>query len=129
MNTLRVFSLTLLMIVAINALIAGYAFMTNSDGSDLGMTTDTLQYSPFSNYFFPGLILFVVNGLFNLVAFAALFFKLRNSHLFLLIQGILLFGWIVIQVILLRQFHALHFILGAIGLFFMWSAPRLRLVS
>jgi len=45
----------------------------------------------------------------------------RAAGYWLILQGLLSGGWIVVQVILLRSFNLLHFIFAMIGLIFLCS--------
>ena len=116
LNKLRITSVVLLIIIALNALAAGYSFMVEPSGEDLGITTDLLRYSPFENYRIPGLLLFIANGLLSL---ATTFIVLSKHKLYpyaIIFQGSVLFGWIIIQLSLLQFMHLLHVICGIIGL-------------
>lgn len=116
MKTFRLVAITLLLIVAVNAIVAGYLFMTDPSGSTLKIPISWLRYSPFHTFLVPGIILFTVNGLFNLIAAAATIFNLKNYPTLIVWQGILLIGWIVVQIILLRDLNFLHVIFGVIGM-------------
>lgn len=84
--------------VALGAIPAGFSMIVQPDGTGLGMTTKFLQDSPFSNFFIPGLYLFTVNGLANLTVSILTFRKNKYSGKLGLMLGLLLVGWIVIQV-------------------------------
>jgi hypothetical protein len=58
-NGLRITAIVLLFIGSLNALAAGYSFIVEPSGKDLGIITGYLwQSAPFKDYFIPGLILF-----------------------------------------------------------------------
>lgn len=116
MKTFRLIAITLLLIVAVNAIVAGYLFMTDPSGSALKIPISWLRYSPFHTFLVPGIILFTVNGLFNLIAAAATIFNLKNYPTLIVWQGILLIGWIVVQILLLRDLNFLHVIFGILGM-------------
>ncbi len=121
MKSLRIISIVLLFFVAINALVAGFLFMLEPNGHLLGVTPELLKFTSFKNFFVPGLILFTVNGLFALfTAFAMLRFW-PFCAFWLCCQGLLLCGWIILQLLMLRNFSFLHLLLGSIGLFFVFS--------
>lgn len=114
----------LLLLNGTGALYGGWNFITHPDGSSLHITLDWLKYSPFDNYLIPGIILLVVNGLFSFFTLAFLVFKLRGRTWLVMAQGVLLIGWIVVQMILIRDFNALHMVFGSIGIaltFIGWS--------
>ncbi|PBQ30555.1 hypothetical protein CNR22_01805 [Sphingobacteriaceae bacterium] len=126
MNKLRIAIIILLLAVAVNALMAGYSFIADPSGKGLNISIALLRHSPFHDFFIPGLILFLVNGLANIFTAMFLLNQWRNAYLFVMIQGILLTGWILVQVIMLVQFNALHAILGAVGLFFFAAGWKLH---
>ncbi|MBN1157931.1 MAG: hypothetical protein JXA61_01005 [Bacteroidales bacterium] len=54
--------------IALGALGAGFLMMVNPDGSKIQMPLGMLEDSPFKDFLIPGIILFTVNGLGNLLA-------------------------------------------------------------
>ena len=113
---LRTTAVILLFMTSVNALVAGLLYIIDPSGAKLGMTTDLLQHSPFSSYLIPGIVLFVVNGVGCLWAAISTLSKMKRYHRFVLLQGILLLGWIVMQVYMLQLFQPLHLIMLAIGI-------------
>ena len=107
-NKLRIIAIILLFIVAINALGAGYSFIVEPSGNDIGISTNYLKYSPFKTFLIPGIILFIANGILNLTAAIISIRKLPYYPYWLLFQGLILLGWAVIQVIPVRDFNFLH---------------------
>ncbi|MBL7931292.1 MAG: hypothetical protein JNL60_05305 [Bacteroidia bacterium] len=118
MKTLRVVSIVMLLLLAINALAAGYSLMSDPSGEALGMSPELLRFSSFKNFFIPGLVLFTVNGVFALVTALVIIKRWPFFPFWIFCQGLLLTGWILIQVLLLRQFNFLHAIMGTTGVFF-----------
>lgn len=126
MKTIRITTVILLLLVAINAVIAGYLFIIDPSGSKLKIPLSVLEYSPFKDFLIPGIILFTVNGIFNFVAATLTIFKWKNYPALIVWQGIILIGWIVIQVIMLREFNLLHFVLASIGILLFTFGNRLN---
>jgi hypothetical protein len=123
-NSLRVTAIVLLIIVSLNALAAGYSFISDPSGNGLGISTDYLKASaPFDNYLIPGVVLFLVLGILSsIIAFFAISKKLHYP-IFILLQGGIIVGWIIIQLMMVTTFHLLHLVIGAIGIiliFFGW---------
>ena len=116
MKTIRIISICLMLLVSVNALVAGYLFIIDPSGSKLQISLSTLKNSPFDDFFVPGVILFIVNGVLNLLAAVFAIFQWRDWGQFVFFQGALLSGWIVVQVVMLRELYFLHYILGGIGL-------------
>jgi hypothetical protein len=109
-------TLPLLLFIGIGAIYGGTQLMINKSGSSLGLPLSLLSYSPFSNYFIPGVVLFAANGLFSFIVCAAILVNSRYAPFYTLLQGLILTGWIVIQIVMIRQIVAFHVICGLIGL-------------
>ncbi len=106
----------LLLLNGIGALYGGINLILHRDGSSIQLSPHWLLHSPFTDYLIPGIILFVANGLLSISAFTALIMQLKNYAYFVLAQGAILTGWIVIQMYLIQTVHPLHLILGCMGL-------------
>ncbi len=113
---LKLIASALLLFNGTGAIFGGYQLIRYPDGSTIHLSRDWLLYTPFSDYTIPGIILFVVNGLFSLIVLLMLWKKSSNTGRWLIAQGSLLTGWIVIQMLLIRTIHFFHLILGTIGI-------------
>ncbi|RYZ47526.1 MAG: hypothetical protein EOP49_21115 [Sphingobacteriales bacterium] len=96
------------LLIGLNALAAGYSFIVSPDGADIGISTAYLKDAPFDDFLVPGIVLFVVNGLLNMVAAAAVIFRWKWYPELVLMQGVLLAGWILVQMMMVRDFNLLH---------------------
>ncbi|MEC9490331.1 MAG: hypothetical protein UMU04_05230 [Halanaerobiales bacterium] len=100
--------------VGIGALYGGGVAVFNPV-NPLGISVDVLQNSPFSSFLIPGIILFLVVGVGNILAAAVLYrrlnYSLHTSHF----MGLALVGWIVVQCIMMRTINILHMIYFTIG--------------
>lgn len=101
--------------VGIGALAGRLAAIINPN-EPLGVTVDALKNSPFNNFLIPGIILFTIIGVGNIISAAAL--KLDYG-----LQGYLssvfswaLIIWIVVQCIMLDDIVFLHVLFLIIGL-------------
>jgi hypothetical protein len=102
--------------VGIGAVAGGLAAITNPL-SPLGMSVEPLKNSPFSNYFIPGIILFAVIGLGNIISAFMFRFKYRFQGYLSSVFSWALVIWIVVQCIMLNTvvfLHILYFIIGLI---------------
>ena len=113
---LKTASIILLFFTGVNAIIAGTLFMIDPTGSKMGMSTAYLSNAPFANFLIPGITLFVVNGLMNVLTAILTLKNFKRFPSLILLQGLLLSGWIIIQVIWVRDFNGLHFTMLFIGL-------------
>jgi hypothetical protein len=111
-------------ILAVGALAGGAMLFFYPDGSALGMPLSLLEHAGFKSFRIPGLVLFFVNGVFPLVSAIATLRRLPWAARSVMAVGVLLVGWITVQVALLRSFHAplhgtyllLGLVIAALGL-------------
>jgi hypothetical protein len=115
-TTLKILTSTLLLFNSAGAFYGGWNLMMYPDGSTMQMSLDWLQYSPFPDYLIPGIILFIANGLFGLFVFGTIIFRHRLYPWFVVAQGLILSGWIVIQILMVRSVVGIQVLFGAIGL-------------
>jgi hypothetical protein len=113
---LRLTSISLLLLTAINAAVAGVLFIIDPSGHGMGMNVSYIKDSPFNSYLIPGIVLLIVNGLLNFIAAYFVFKERPFASLWVIAQGILLIGWIVIQVIMVKDISMLHIIMFTIGM-------------
>lgn len=115
-KALRITVIVLLFIVSLNALAAGYSFISEPSGSDIGITTDYLKpTAPFRDYFIPGIILFTVIGIGSSITAVLGIVKVRRFPLLIILQGCILVGWTAIQLTMVTTYHPLHLIIASIS--------------
>ena len=107
---------TLLLANGVGALFGGTTLIVHPDGSGIGLPLSILRYSPFVDFLIPGIILFVTNGVCSFIVLLIVLRKMPRSYLYVMAEGAILTGWIIVQVIMIRGVGALHFIFGGIGL-------------
>jgi hypothetical protein len=112
---LKTASIILLFFTGVNAIIAGILFMIDTTGSKMGMSTSYLSNAPFANFLIPGITLFVVNGLMNVLTAILTLRNYKHFPNLIILQGLLLYGWIIMQVFWVRDFNGLHFTMLFIG--------------
>jgi hypothetical protein len=117
------------LVLGISAFAGGASLMLEPDGSLLGMKPGLLLHTPFSNYFIPGLLLFLLNGIFPLLIIFGLIFKpdwkifdqfniYKDKHgvwTYSLISGIIVLIWVILQQLMAVYFW-LQPLIAAIGL-------------
>lgn len=101
--------------VGLGAMGGGMMAILNPQGPG-GMPTDALKNSPFSNYLIPGIILFTVIGLGNIISAVTIRLKLRYHGYVSSVFGWALVIWIIVQCIMLNSIVHLHVIFFIIGL-------------
>jgi hypothetical protein len=131
----------LLLLLAVNAFYGGTSLMLAPDGSLLGMQPGWLEKSPFNNYFIPGLLLLLMNGVFPLVTIFGLVTKNNNRFVnrlniyknrcwgwtFAVYSGIITNIWIIVQQ-LMAEYFILQTMIAAVGLLILITAllPRVQ---
>lgn len=111
-----ILAVLLLLANGIGALYGSWHLILHPDGSSIHMPLSHLAHAPFKDYLIPGIVLFFANGVFSFIVISALWLKARSFPVLLMIQGAILFGWIVIQCIMFRNIAFLHILYGSIGL-------------
>lgn len=121
LKILSVASIFLLFFTGITALISGGALMFDPSGKPLRMNTAILADSPFDTFLIPGLILFLFIGVSCIVV--AFFLIKDKSYSVRLVfgQGVVMILWIIVQLIIINQFHLLQLLYLFIGIAFVYT--------
>jgi hypothetical protein len=101
--------------IGLGALAGGIGFVTAPDGSNMGMTVDSLLRGPFTDYLIPGLVLITMVGGTMFVAAAAILKRSRWAVELSVTAGAVLMVWIAVQVAimgLVSWLQPLYFLLG-----------------
>lgn len=106
----------LLFIIGINAIFAGMLLMLEPDGTIIGLTPYILRFSPFKDFFIPGLFLFVLNGIANIVVAVLVLIKFKHYPRLITIQGMVLLLWIVMQMLFLREANIIQLVVLGLGM-------------
>jgi len=116
-NFIKISVILMLLFNGIGALYGGFSLITDPTGDKLQLPLNYLEPTPFRNYLIPGIVLLLVNGFFSFFTLSTIILKNKRASLYIIAQGILLSGWIIVQIILLQMFYApLHGTLLAIGI-------------
>ena len=105
------------LVVGIGALAGGLAAITNPN-NPLGAPTSMLKNSPFTNFLIPGILLFTIIGLGNILSSLTLYFKSKFQGYISSTFTFALVIWIIVQCVMLRDvvfLHVLFFIIGLLG--------------
>lgn len=116
----------LICFVGLTATISGLLMISKHNGEILGLSPSLLEQTPFDNFFIPGILLTVLVGVVNLVA---VFFNIQrhvNRYNWAIAGGVMITGWIIIQMILIQTAHWLHFIYLGMGVFIILLAFQLK---
>lgn len=100
--------------VGIGAMAGGLAAITNPQ-APLGAPIELLENSPFINFLIPGIILFTIIGLGNVISAIMVWCKSRFQGYISSVFSWALVIWIVVQCIMLNAVGALHIVFFIIG--------------
>ncbi|MBX2962216.1 MAG: hypothetical protein KF687_06865 [Cyclobacteriaceae bacterium] len=120
-KTTRILIVLLLLFNGVSACFGGYMLISKPDGSGLDMPLSFLEHSPFSNYLIPGIVLLVMNGVLSLIVAVLVIIRSVHADRYTILQGAILTGWIVIQMIMLQTVNYLHIMFGSVGVLLMVS--------
>lgn len=115
-NTVKIILLVLLGVVASTSIFSGLAISLNPDGSMLQLDPTLLRHTVFRDFFIPGLILLILVGGSSLAGALSIAFDHHSAHLWVLAAGIIIIGWIVGQVMLIRTYHGLQLVYLVMGM-------------
>ncbi|MBD3414471.1 MAG: hypothetical protein GF421_08590 [Candidatus Aminicenantes bacterium] len=109
--------LAFILFQGISGIAGGTGLILDPSGKSLQIPISWLDGSPFSNYLIPGLILFVVLGLYPLIVFYSLLKKLRWSWFAAFVLGAALLIWIGVEIIIIgyQPQPPLQLIYGLVG--------------
>jgi hypothetical protein len=117
---MRNLAIVLLLLIGLAALYGGIMLMYSPSGETLQMQVEWLQFSPFKDYFYPGLILFIFNGILSMAVIALILTHHRLAHPMIFAQGAILIIWILMRLLLIQQFNPLIIVAGAVGVTFLF---------
>lgn len=98
----------LLLFNGVGALYGGWQLVTDPTGGSMHMPLSFLQHSPFTNYLIPGIILLLANGVGSFVVLGLIMFSSRCYCMAIVAEGLILGGWITIQMLMLRTANPLQ---------------------
>lgn len=112
--------------IAVTALVSGLLMISNPDGSIMNLPLRLLDGTAFRDFKIPGILLAVVVGGTNLLA--VFFYLKRHSSRYnwALAGGLVVSGWIIVQMILIGSIHWLHLFYLAIGILIILFSFQLK---
>jgi len=123
---LRLFAIVLLLFNGAGALYGGASLMAYPDGSGIQLSLSLLTQTPFHDYLIPGIVLFTFNGLCSMVVLVMTVKRVCYYDLSLVLQGTILLGWLIVQVLLIRTVDRLQIVMGAIGVALILCGLKIR---
>ena len=126
MKILRILSLITLGFLGVTSIAGSIPMILDPSGSMLHMPLSLLEHSPFHSYLIPGIILLVTNGLVVIVVFMAAAQRVEGYGNLVATQGVVITGWITVEVMLLRLAIWPHYVYLAVGLVLIVCGLSLR---
>lgn len=115
-KTIRTTTIILLAINGISGLAGGYGLIADPTGQGVKMSLELLAGSPFNSFLIPGIVLFTFIGLSSLfVAYLIANHSKYYPH-FLIYQGVTVWIWLSVQIIVIKTLDPLQLVYGLIGL-------------
>lgn len=113
---IRIFALALLIFNSIAALYGGSLLIIDPTGEELKLPLALLKYSPFQSFLMPGILLFIFIGVFSVVVSTLIINQNRRYPMFIVYQGIILAGWLMVQINILQMVNELHYLMGTVAI-------------
>jgi hypothetical protein len=110
---------TILLLLVLNgagAVYGGYSLMLDPSGNSLQLPSNLLASTPFTDYYFPGLVLLFLNGVLSLAIALVILFSARVFPELVILQGIVLVIWIVVQMAMVRVTYFLDYVFSGVGI-------------
>ncbi|GAB2824401.1 hypothetical protein [Ferruginibacter profundus] len=123
---MKMLLLILLGFIAFTALASGVIIINHPDGGAMQLQLNVLDSTPFKNFLIPGIILTTVVGCTNLLAFIFCFTKYPTRYNWAIAAGIMICGWIIVQMLLINTMHWLQFVYLGAGLLVILIAYQLK---
>lgn len=115
-KTIRTTAIILLIINGISGLAGGYGLISDPSGKGVKMPLELLEGSPFNNFLIPGLVLFTFIGVSSLVVAYLVANRHKHAPLLLIYQGVTVWIWLTVQIIVINTLDPLQLVYGIIGL-------------
>lgn len=122
MKIIQVFFLSVL---CFTALATGLVFMIHPM-YPFGLSLSPLAYTPFENYFLPGLLITTLVGGVSLVALILQLQELKSAFSWTLLSALISISWLLIQMKLFNDFHWIQWTLVLMGILLIMISLQLK---
>jgi len=113
---MRTILFILVSFIGLTATLSGLIMISNPDGGILNLSLSLLEKTPFKNFLVPGILLTVIVGGINMIA---VFYNIQRHpkrYNWAMAGGVVITGWIIVQMIMLGAVHWLHILYLIIGI-------------
>ncbi len=122
----RIALLILQCLLALSALVCGALLILAPDGRLIQLPLDALRYGPFEDFFWPGVILFLMLGAGHAIGFVSTLRRSPRYRRIAMLLGLITLGWIGGQVLMVRPLSFLQSVVGGLGALELLLAFSLR---
>jgi len=112
---MRYTTIFLLFFLGVSAMFGGWGLFMDPSGRGVGMPLEVLTPSPFTDFFIPGLILFLILGIGSIITLVLYLRKISISYWGVMLEGVASLIWIITQYIMIQMFSWLQVLYAAIG--------------
>ncbi len=126
MKIIRSVAIAALIFLGITSLIGAAPLIVDSSGTMLRMPLSLLEHSPFRSFLIPGIILLTANCLLSFWVLALALRKALRYGRWIALQGCVLFGWITVEVVMIRAVVWAHYIYWAVAVLLILCGWLLR---
>jgi hypothetical protein len=116
MKLVRVLALVALGFLCVTAIVGAIPMILHPSGEPWQMPRSLLDHSPFHSFLIPGIILLLANGVLSLAILRAALRRCPGYGWWVVLQGCVLTGWILVEVAMLRFAIWPHYLYGGVGL-------------
>jgi len=116
MKKARIVAIATLIFTGLSGLVGAVPLIVNPGGEPWSFPQSLLQYSPFRSYLVPGIILLIANGLFSVWALWLTVSRRPGYGWWVIVQGVVLLGWLIVEVAMLRLMVWPHYLYGAVAM-------------
>jgi hypothetical protein len=106
MKKIKVATIIILLFNAVSGLFGGLSLIIDPSGKMMQMPIEWLAPSPFTDFLIPGIILLLFIGLFSLLVAILTIIKSKYYEYLVILEGVILFIWLSVEIIMLKLFYA-----------------------
>lgn len=97
------------------AVYGGTLLILDPSGARMGLPLNLLAHSPFADYLIPGIVLLTFNGVSSVVIAVAAAMRVSWFPLLTILQGVVLNGWLMVQINMIQYVYFLHYVMGTVA--------------
>lgn len=112
--------------IAVTSTVSGLMMISSPDGGILSLPLSLLQGTPFRNYLLPGILLVGLVGSVNIVAVYTNISRNISRYNWSIAGGVMITGWIIVQMIVVQSMHWLHFVYLGTGVLIILTGYQLK---